>query len=80
MTTCPATDKCGGRFSVWLNDDHPTVGQGSVKKTVCIRTYANFGGRCCDYFYSTNVKNCGFYFIYKLLPSFSCDYRYCGTD
>ena len=78
MTTCPSVNKCGGRFSAWLNDDHPTVAQGSVKKKVCIREHQL--GDCCANFYFTDVKNCGFYFIYKLLPSFTCDYRYCGTD
>ena len=78
MTTCPSINKCGGRFTAWLNDDHPTVAQGSVKKKVCIRKHQL--GDCCANFYFTDVKNCGFYFIYKLLPSFNCDYRYCGTD
>ena len=81
MTTCPSTDKCGGRLTAWLNDDHPTVAQGIVKKKVCIRKYANLGGHCCDDFYFTDVKNCGSYFIYKLLPyQFSCFFRYCSTD
>ena len=79
MTTCPSINKCGGRFSVWLNDSHPTVAQGSVKKKVCIRK--SEPGDCCVNFYFTDVKNCGSYFIYRLLPSqFSCLFRYCGTD
>ena len=78
MTTCPSISKCGGRFTAWLNDDHPTVAQGSVKKKVCIRK--SEPGDCCVNSYFTDVKNCGFFFIYKLLPIFSCDYRYCGTD
>ena len=79
MTTCPSIDKCGGRYSAWLNGDHPTVAQGSVKKKVCIRKYEP--GDCCVDYYFTDVKNCGSYFIYKLLPGFFyCDFRYCGTD
>ena len=80
MTICPSINKCGGRFSAWLNDDHPTVAQGSVKKKVCIRK--SEPGNCCADFSFIYVKNCGSFFIYKLLPviEFSCDYRYCGTD
>ena len=80
MNTCPSVNKCGGRSSAWLNASHPTVAQGSVKKKVCIRKYENLGENCCDDSYSTYVKNCGSYFIYKLLPYFSCEFRYCGTD
>ena len=77
MTTCPSINKCGARYTAWLNDDHPTVAQGSVKKKVCVR----MSGDCCVYSYSTYVRNCGSYFIYELLPyQFSCLFRYCGTD
>ena len=79
MTTCPSINKCGASFSAWLSDDHPTVAQGSVKRKVCIRKFEP--GDCCYNSYSANVKNCGSYFIYNLLPhQFSCNFRYCGTD
>ena len=79
MTTCPSANKCGGSSSAWLNGDHPTVAQGSVKKKVCIRKFEP--GDCCEDSYFIDVKNCGSYFIYKLQPNqFSCSARYCGTD
>ena len=79
MTTCPSINKCGGRFTAWLHDDHPTVAQGSVKTKVCVRM--SEPGDCCYDFYFIHVKNCGSYFIYKLLPFFfDCYFRYCGTD
>ena len=79
MNTCPSVNKCGGRFPAWMNDDHPTVAQGSVKKKVCIRQFEP--GDCCYDFYFIGVKNCGSYFIYKLGPYvFGCNFRYCGTD
>ena len=78
MTTCPSINKCGGGFSAWLNDDHPAVAQGSVQKKVCLRR--SEPGDCCVNSYYTDVRNCGSYFIYKLLPhQFSCDFRYCGN-
>ena len=78
MTTCPSIKKCGGSFTAWLNDDHPTVAEGSVKKKVCVRKFEP--GDCCDNVDFINVKNCGSYFIYKLVPYFNCNFRYCGTD
>ena len=82
MTTCPLMNKCGASFSAWLNDDHPTVAQGSVRKKVCISQKSeNRGGDCCYENFFIHVKNCGFYFIYKLVPSqANCNFRYCGTD
>ena len=78
MTACPSINKCGGMFTAWLNGDHPTVAQGSVKKKLCLRM--SEPGDCCDESYTTDVKNCGSYFIYNLLPWFTCDCRYCGAD
>ena len=79
MTTCPSIDKCGGRYSAWLNGDHPTVAQGSVKKKVCVRKFEP--GDCCVNSYITDVRNCGSYFIYNFMQhQFGCDFRYCGTD
>ena len=79
MNTCPSVNECGGHFPAWLNDSHPTVGQGSVRKKVCIRKFEP--GDCCAASYYTDVRNCGSYFIYRLVPSqFECNFRYCGTD
>ena len=79
MTECPSINKCGATYSVWLNDDHPAVAQGSVKKKVCIRR--SEPGDCCADSFLITVKNCGSYFIYELLTTgFDCEFRYCGTD
>ena len=82
MTNCSLMDKCGLTYSAWLNDDHPTVAQGSVKKKVCInRESTNPGGNCCQEDFLITVKNCSSFFIYNLVPSQGpCPFRYCGTD
>ena len=77
MTTCPLINKCGGVYSAWLSDDHPTVAQGIVSKRVCIRKLAS--AICCDDHFYIHVKNCGSYFIYELIPT-QCSIRYCGAD
>lgn len=83
MTTCSLINKCGGSYTAWLRDGHPTVAQDSVSKKFCInKKSANHGGDCCDESYSIRVKNCGSYFIYEWQPKdqASCCFRYCGTD
>ncbi|XP_058945569.2 uromodulin-like [Pocillopora verrucosa] len=76
-TTRVSPNRCGTRFSGWLNGTHPTVEDGEVYRTVCFSKI--FGG--CKYSNEISVKNCGSYFIYKLqqLPP-DCHLRYCGTD
>ena len=68
--------KCGTDWSGWLDDAHPTVEEGKVKRKVC------FNGRAtsCKYTIRISVKNCGSHFIYKLLQPPGCSFRYCGTD
>ena len=67
--------RCGTVQSGWLDDDHPTVKNGEVQKTVCF-TDRTTG---CKIKRKIPVKNCGSYFIYKLYPP-ACFSRYCGTD
>jgi len=77
VTTCPAMYRCGANFPAWLNEDHPTVAEGTVTRKVCIH---RLQGACCDESLFIQVKNCSSYFIYKLSYPGVCDTRYCGTD
>lgn len=74
-TTRVPAFRCGTNWSGWLNGAHPTVEDGMVAKEVC------FSDRDtgCKYWTTIHVKNCEFYFIYKL-RSTACHSRYCGTD
>ena len=76
VTTCPPLNRCGGEFPAWLSGDPPTVAEGTVLRTVCIRRSVN----CCSNFLFIQVKNCSSYYIYKLSKLTDCDARYCGTD
>ena len=82
MTTCPWINKCGATFSAWLSNGHPTVAQGMAQRTVCIsKKSAENDGNCCHKSFFIHVKNCSFYYIYKLhKPQTSCNFRYCGAD
>ncbi|XP_078382604.1 uromodulin-like isoform X1 [Oculina patagonica] len=75
-TTCPSQSRCDATVPGWLDGAHPTVAEGMVARTVCINKYAN----CCYTAFSIQVKNCGSYYIYKLVPTPGCDIRYCSTD
>ena len=74
-TTRVPAYRCDAVYSGWLDDAHPTVEDGKVQRKVCF-SHLNTG---CKYSISISVKNCGSYFIYKLLPPY-CNSRYCGTD
>jgi len=76
VTTCPPMNRCDTSFPVWLSGGHPTVAEGEVSKKVCLRKFE----KCCDDWFFIQVKNCGSYYIYKLLNLEDCPARYCSTD
>ena len=68
--------RCGTDWSGWLAGSHPTVEDGEVQRTVC---FSNRPNGCKDS-NTISVKNCGSYYIYKLLKPSNCNARYSGTD
>ena len=75
-TTRVPAHRCGTDWSGWLITAHPTVEDGEVRRTVCFSDRSTG----CKQLRDISVKNCGSYFIYKLLKPPYCDSRYCGTD
>ena len=75
-TTRVPAHRCGTGWSGWLKTAHPTVEDGEVRRTVCFSDRSTG----CKQLRDISVKNCGSYFIYKLLKPPYCDSRYCGTD
>ena len=75
-TTRVPAHRCGTDWSGWLKTAHPTVEDGEVRRTVCFSDRSTG----CKQLRDISVKNCGSYFIYKLLKPPYCDSRYCGTD
>ena len=75
-TTRVSAFRCGTDWSGWLGGSHPTVEDGIVRRTVCFSDRSSG----CRYKKGISVKNCGSYYIYKLLKPPSCNARYCGTD
>ena len=62
LTTRVSAHTCGADWSGWLDDTHPTVEDGKVKRKVCFRDLSNGYKNAIR----ISVKNCGSYFIYKL--------------
>ena len=75
-TTRVPAFRCGTYLSGWLNGAHPSVEDGEVSRTICFSDRVHG----CEDTIQISVKNCGSYFIYKLLPPPRCNSRYCGTD
>ena len=75
-TTRVPAFRCGTDWSGWLDGSHPTVKDGKVQRMVCFSDRSTG----CKYSNIISVKNCGYYFIYKLQQPANCNSRYCGTD
>ena len=81
-TSCVQKQRCGGKFSGWLKDAHPTKADGEEIKEVC---FSNNSGRkndilCCWKTTRIRVKNCGSHYVYRLIKTEGAEMRYCGTD
>ena len=75
-TTRVPAYRCSTEWSGWLDDAHPTVEDGEIRRTVCFSDRTTGCKKLRDIF----VKNCGSYFIYKLQQPPNCNSRYCSTD
>ena len=77
-SSCTPSKRCGAHAVSWLTGGHPSVADGKVTRKVCF----SYNGNCCFGLQNVNieVKNCGSYYVYKLVQPGACSYRYCGTD
>ena len=74
-TACVPKNRCNTHGTGWLSGGHPSVQDGEVSRTVCFH-WSN----CCSSQTSIKVKNCGAFYLYYLVKTAGCNYRYCGTD
>lgn len=72
---CVSVGHCGTHAPGWLNGSHPSVADGAVKRKVCFH-WPSF---CCLFQLYITVRNCGAFYVYKLIPPHICDSRYCGN-
>ena len=77
--SCVSMSHCGTMFPGWLTGGHPGVAEGVVQRKVCFTKSLG----CCGASIYINVRNCGSYYVYKLMPLPSCSpiirTRYCGN-
>ena len=72
----PAEGTCGTKVRLYLNESHPTPGDGQVTRQVCSATTENI----CDKKVDIDVINCGAFYLYKLVefsPSCEPAWQYC---
>uniref|UniRef100_A0A8C1X1P9 UMOD/GP2/OIT3-like D8C domain-containing protein n=1 Tax=Cyprinus carpio TaxID=7962 RepID=A0A8C1X1P9_CYPCA len=75
--TCVDTYSCGTNLPMWINDRHPTVGDGIVSILVCT-TWSN---NCCFHTHYIRVKACpDNYYVYELVRPFGCHFAYCAGN
>jgi len=80
-TDCPSVKRCHTDYPGWLNvDDKPLPPEGVTEESikVCFGFYDETN--CCARSIFIHIKNCSFYFVYKLFPISTCSLRHCGTD
>lgn len=77
-TSCQPKDVCNTASTGWLNDEHPEVADGIVKREACF-SYSN---GCCHWRTNIRVRNCSSYVVYFLdsVPYLDGDLRYCSSD
>ena len=74
-SSCVAKSMCNTDATGWLNGTHPTLEEGVVSRTVCFHWSSN----CCNWSVTIQVRNCGLFFVYKLVDPGKCHLRYCVT-
>ncbi|XP_022797785.1 uncharacterized protein LOC111336033 [Stylophora pistillata] len=72
---CVPFRRCGTHAAGWLNGPHPTVADGVVTREVCF----HWSNQCCRWKSTVKVRNCSYFFVYKLTRTPACSLRYCGN-
>ena len=75
-TTCVSKNKCNTHATGWLNGTHPTPQEGIVNRRVCFHWNSN----CCNWAIKIKVRNCGLFYVYRLVNPAICQLRYCVTN
>lgn len=73
-STCLPSGKCGTVVTGWLQTAHPKTADGIVSGKVCFR----WGSNCCQWSQNIHLRNCGRFYVYKLVKTFACPMRFCA--
>lgn len=72
-TKCVEKNRCGTHAPGWLQGGHPTEEQGVVSRKVCY----HWNNNCCQWNNNIDVRNCGEFYVYRLIKTPVCRLRYC---
>ena len=74
----PGIEYCGTYYTGWMQGSHPTSLGETVTRTVCFQdrfqSYYNY----CGWSSEIKVRNCGQYFLYRLVDTPGCTQGYCA--
>ena len=70
----PGHEYCGTWASGWMQGSHPTSLGETVTRTVCFQ----WGSNTCYSSSEIKVRNCGHFFLYRLVNTYSCYDGYCA--
>ncbi|KAK3703840.1 hypothetical protein QZH41_012446 [Actinostola sp. cb2023] len=73
--TCVPKYRCDTNAPGWLSGGQPNVQDGMVSRKVCF----NWSGNCCHSYKTIMVRNCGSFYVYKLITLLNTSIRYCST-
>ena len=71
----PGTYYCGTVFSGWMQGSHPTSLGETVTRTVC---FQGSSSSTCSRSTEIKVRNCGQYYLYRLVDTPTCHLGYCA--
>ncbi|XP_061187357.1 von Willebrand factor D and EGF domain-containing protein-like [Saccostrea echinata] len=74
--TAPPLTACGAMFPIWLQGTIPSVADGTVNRTACVRDFM----ASCSSKLDIKVRNCGEYRVYYLVKSNMASSAYCIGD
>ena len=71
----PGHEYCGTWASGWMQGSHPTSLGETVTRTVC---FQGSSSHPCSYSTEIKVRNCGQFFVYRLVDTPLCNFGYCA--
>ena len=71
----PGQEYCGTAGTGWMQGSHPTSVGETVTRTVC---FPSSSSNTCYLSKAIKVRNCGQYFLYRLVDTTYCHYGYCA--
>ena len=75
----PGVGYCGTSATGWMQGSHPTSLGETVTRTACFQSEFD-GGHTCLWSSEIKVRNCGQYFLYRLVDTPHCHLGYCANS